>query len=83
MCSDQSCGMCEKCKRLAREAYGESDPFVYYWPDGAWCWPEDLEEMVMAPCAKSDDFAVLEVGHLDGDEEVELKVTEKVNNMHK
>ena len=29
---------------------------VYLWPDGTWCFEEDLEETLMSPCTMSDDF---------------------------
>ena len=29
----------------------------YYWPNGEWCWPDDMGEKLSAPCALSDDFA--------------------------
>ena len=34
---------------------------VAVWCDGTWCEEEDLEEFLSPPCAKSDDYDLLEV----------------------
>jgi hypothetical protein len=32
---------------------------IAVWPDGDFCFGEDLEDMMQSPCAKSDDYYVL------------------------
>jgi len=34
--------------------------YVAVWPDGVWCWEDEVEEMLQPPCAKSDDYKLVE-----------------------
>lgn len=38
---------------------------VVEWPDGVWCELEELEAMLQSPCAKSDDFKIVEYNEED------------------
>ena len=33
---------------------------VAEWPDGVWCEIEEIEEDLSPPCAKSDDYKIVE-----------------------
>lgn len=35
------------------------------WPDGTWCFRDELEEFLSPPCAHSDDYTVLHFDSLD------------------
>ena len=38
---------------------------VFLWPDGVWCYEEDLEEYLRPPYAKSDDYKMIESEEFD------------------
>lgn len=35
---------------------------IAVWPDAEWCYVDELEAQLMPPCAKSDDYIVLNPG---------------------
>lgn len=51
---------------------------ICVWPDGNWCWRDDVEEFLMPPCSMSDDFMEFDVSG-STEEEIEEFVV-MINN---